>query len=240
MLFRSLGGMLSEVNDARMPASKQALEKITTAFKQMKSGDLPPPNYADLESARQTLGSIAQDSKVNGIMNADGRLASRFASHIDKIMDDTPFVDARKAYQTQRKTEVIQRAIDTAENRATGTDGALKNEFRTILRNNIKTKMFTPTEVAAIRRVTKSGFIGNAAQFLGKFRADGGNNLVPSIGIGTGISLGHELAGVPGGIAGGLGAAGVAALAKAGSVKMVSNRANQARDIVAQIGRAHV
>jgi hypothetical protein len=222
---RGVGGALSEITDAMHGKAKQVVAGMSNIMQDVARGKRPAPTYGEIEQLRQTL-----NSEINGMKNAqgqltpDGELLSRFRDKIDEVVMSTPFKDARNAYSTLRKTQRIEQAIADAESRSSSTDLAYKNEFRKLIRENSRKKLFSPAELKAIQQVAGHGKLNNLLEGLGRAGFSKANVFTP-------------IATAAGGYAA-LGPLGVLApvattAAKVIGTRMTKSAAGRARDIVA-------
>jgi hypothetical protein len=90
------------------------------------------------------------------------------------------------AYSRGAKADIIDDMIDRAGVDArtwnqSGSENAIRSEFRRLYKNKAKIRLFTPEERAAIRGVATGGSLGLIARYIGKFAPRG----VVSAGMGT-------------------------------------------------------
>lgn len=222
---RGVGGGLSEITDAMHGRSKQIVAGMSDILRGVARGERPAPTYGEIEGVRQTLNAdINSMRSVHGHLSADGELLSRFKDKIDEVVMTTPFKGAREAYQTLRKTQRIERAIEDAGTRASSADLAYKNEFRKLLRENRKTKMFSGAELKAIEQVAGHGKLNNLLEGIGRAGFSKANVFTPiAAGVGGYAALGPLGALAPV----------VTTAAKVVGTRMTKNAAGRARDIVA-------
>ncbi len=138
----------------------------------------------------------------------------------------TAFKEARALNTRLSKARTVQKLFDDAElavganYTAAGMDTALRQQFRSLAKNDRKLRGFTGEEKAAVRKVVMGGPLQNALRVLGKFAPNG---VVSSLaGIGA-----FSVAG-PGGLA--LPAAGI--VARQGAAKMGLRNANRVSETV--------
>lgn len=232
---KGIGGALSETTDKLYSSSKSILSDMSKIHKDIVTGNRPPPTYNDLEKFRQTLNDVVEGSKdVAGKMSADGYLALKFIDKLDDAVGRTAFQEARNSYKTLRKTERIERAIATAETRSSSTDLAYKNEFKKIVRENLKRPIFSKSEMEAIKQVAGTGRLNNLLEGLGR----GGFSS-------KGVTAGGVTTGLAGMIAPAMGidpitgmaiSAAVTSGSKALGTRMTKTAAERARNIVSQGG----
>lgn len=232
---KGVGGALSETTDKLYSNSKSIISDMSKILQGAARGERPPPTYGELEKFRQTLNDVVESSKdVAGKMDADGYLASRFISKLDDAIDKTPFQEARNAYKTLRKTQRIERAIAEAETRSSSLDLAYKNEFKKIIRENIKRPIFSKGEMEAIRQVGGTGRINNLLEGLGRAGFSSKSVTAGTVATGAAAMLG-PLAGLDPLTAAAL-TAGITSGAKAAGTRMTKTAAERARNIVSQGG----
>lgn len=228
---KGVGGSLSEATDAMFSTSNKITGALNNVLKGVATGQRPAPTYGELEKLRQTLNEMVESSKnVQGKLSPDGYLAKQFISRLDEAIGKTPFKEGRDAYQTLRKTERIERAIKDAETRSSSTDLAYKNEFKKILRENERNKMFSPTEIAAIRRVAGHGSLSNTMEGLGRAGFSKANVAGPT-------ALTALLYAVGLGPIGSIGVTAATTAAKVLGTRMTKSRAKTARDITSLGGK---
>lgn len=189
------------------PKASAALRRIV---EDTQSGNL------SLQSI-QTLRKIAGDAR-GSIDRPDARLAGIIVRELDDYVDNLGSADvvggnaavassslreARDLWSRARKGEAVERLIDRAQTRGaqfsgSGFENALRTEFRQLVLNDKKFKLFNAEEQAAIRRVAEGGPIDNALRFIGKFAPRGVVSTGLSLGIGAGVGetlLGNNLIG---------------------------------------------
>ena len=125
---------------------------------------------------RQVLRKVANESvNPTGDLTADGTLALQFIDSIDDLVAHTPFKDARKAYQTLRKAEVIEDVMFRAEMGAganftqAGLETALRQQFRQLATRLQKRNWvgWTGAEKDAIVKVVQGGKLQNLTRLAG-------------------------------------------------------------------------
>jgi hypothetical protein len=232
---KGVGGALSETTDKLYSNSKSIISDMSKILQGVARGERPPPTYIELENFRQTLSDVVEDSKdLAGKMSKDGYLASKFIDHIDDGFSTTQFREARNTFKTLRKTQRLERAIAEAETRSSSTDLAYKNEFKKIVRENLKRPLFSPSEMEAIRQVSGTGRINNLLEGLG--RGGFSSKSVTAGSVTTGLaSMLSPLAGIDPLTGAALSAAATTGAKKLGT-KLTKDAAERARNIVSQGG----
>jgi hypothetical protein len=192
-------------------------------------------SLSEIETLRKIAGAAA-----GSIEKADARLGSRIIEHIDDFeaglsQSDvvggsaaaaTAFKEARALNTTLSKARVIQKIFDDAEVTAganytvSGMENALRQQFKALAKNDRRLRGFTPTEIAAIRKVAMGGPLENALRMVGKFAPNG---VVSSM-----AGMGSVMVAGPAGMA--IPAAGVAG--KYAATKMTMKNAKNVENIV--------
>jgi hypothetical protein len=99
---------------------------------------------------------------------------------------------ARQLWSRAKKGETIGELIERAELRASqfsqsGTENALRTEFRQLARNAKKMRTFSKEEREAIKAVANGSPVANAVRFLGKFAPHGPVSAVITGGAGYAV-----------------------------------------------------
>lgn len=103
---------------------------------------------------------------------------------------------ARDFWARKSKAETVQGLTERARNRSSlftgsGYENALRTEFRNLVQNEKKMRLFTKSEQEALRKVAQGGPIGNAMRFLGRFAPRG--PVSTGFGVGSGLAMGDPL-----------------------------------------------
>lgn len=134
-----------------------------------------------------------------------------------------PVREARDMWGRLRRSELVDAAIEKAQNAASGFENGLRVQFRQILNNPRALRGFGPDEIAAMQGVVRGTVAGNMLRQVGKL----------GLGIGSqSNALGAVLgAGAGGALGGGVGAVVVPAI---GTIsKALANRTTRrASDLV--------
>lgn len=161
------------------PAASAAVRRIVETKGQ--------PTLSELE----TLRKIANDARTSN-NPADARLGSRIIEKIDDFEETlgdadivsgntaaaTAFREARALNQRLAKARTIQKLLDDAELQAganytaSGMENALRQQFKSLAKNDKKMRGFTPEERAAIKRVAMGAPLENFLRKAGKFGVD--------------------------------------------------------------------
>jgi hypothetical protein len=124
-----------------------------------------------------------------------------------------------------RRVSMIEEAVYRAQNQASGFENGLRTQFRQILQNSDKRKLFTKAELQAIEDVTRGNAVSNIAKLLGMFGFNiGGSGSANIVGGSLGLLMG-----------GPVGAA-VGAGARKASEKLTARAADRAAKVVATEG----
>jgi hypothetical protein len=220
------------------PQATAALRRLTDAVQQNR-----PIAMQELETLRKVVkgaaGSISKDERrIAGIMAdaIDDYALSLGAS--DVVAGEAENVgrllsNARGLWSRASKSEVVEGLIERAENRASqfsgsGYENALRTEFRNLVQNPRRLRLFTPTEQQALRRVARGGPVENILRYFGK--------LAPTGVVSTALSggIGAVAAGAPGAV--GVPLAG--AMARQGATALTSRNAQLAAELMRRGGPA--
>jgi len=129
-----------------------------------------------------TLRKVARGA-AESIEKSEARLGNIAIEKIDAFLDGVggsigggreageAFRSARGLWQRARKAELLDEAVTSARDQASGFENGLRTQFRSILKriNSGKLKGFTKEETESIRKVVQGTNAGNIARFLGKF-----------------------------------------------------------------------
>lgn len=218
------------------PKATGALGVLQDTYAQvMAAGDNVVPDLKDLHILRQA----AQRAQLS-TEGRDAAISGRIVDQIDQFMtslkpaDIAGGADPKQAVQSfmqgkalwarANKVGLIEDAIETARNQASGFENGLRVQFRRILNNPKMRARFNEAELQAIQDVARGTGAANLAKLIGKFGFGNGNAsnmLGGTIGFGLGSAT-------PMGPIGGMLAAGGATLARRGSEKLTERAANRA------------
>jgi hypothetical protein len=181
--------------------------KATGAYQELIGalGDVQANGGALAISDLHTLRQIAQKAA----MSTEGRDAM-FANMIIEGLDDfvtrpgstilpknrlgtgtdagSQLLKGISTWARARRVSMIEEAVYRAQNQASGVENGLRTQFRQILQNPEKRKLFTKAELAAIEDVTRGNAVSNLAKVLGMFGfnlggSGGGNIIGGSLGV---------------------------------------------------------
>lgn len=180
------------------PAATRALARLAE-----RVGDDVPVSELDTlrKVAQGAADSMNRTEKAigNKIISAiDDFLNKADASTISGVAGDAAeigkrFKLARELWGRSRRSELLNEAIETARNQASGFENGIRIQFRQILNNEKKRKFFTPDELDAIRRVVRGSSTENLARLIGRLGFSEGsatNMLGASVGAAGGAMIG--------------------------------------------------
>jgi hypothetical protein len=213
---------------------KQTLDTVEEFRKiasDIAAGNTSQPNYSHLERLRQALNSQASTMvDASGKMTPDGGKMLGLLDAVDGILLNSPYEDARAAYATAIKSDIMKRAFNAAEITAgtnytqAGMEKALQGQFKKIALSKNFEKTFTPEEQAAIKNVTNPGGVQKAMKLFGSLAPNGGLSTMFNIGM----TVHDPFVGAP------LTAA--ASASKYGSTKWTINNAKAADELIRSQG----
>lgn len=218
------------------PKAMGALGVLQDTYAQvMAAGDNVVPDLKDLHILRQA----AQRAQMS-TEGRDAMISGRIVDKIDEFMNSLKpgdiaggadpkqavraFMDGKALWARANKVGLLEDAIETARNQASGFENGLRVQFRRILNNKKMASRFNSAELQAIQDVARGTGAANLAKLVGKFGFGNGNAsnmLGGTIGFGLGSAT-------PMGPIGGMLAAGGATLARRGSEKLTERAANRA------------
>lgn len=197
--------MDSGLNKALTPKSMAVIREMRT----INDVDVP---LSQLDTFRKMAGAAAGDVTNNVdssigmiIRNQIDDLLDNAHSGTVKYMGDNPqelgkkMKMARDVWGRARKSEVIEEAFSKAELGASGFENGVRIQFRSILNNKKKAKLFTKDELGAMRAVVQGDSDANLAKLIGKFGfSDKGTTsaLGGSVGVALGGAFGGPIAAV--------------------------------------------
>lgn len=220
----------------------------TAAIKRLGDAVTGPVSLDNIQTLRRVAVGAAKD-----INNPDQqRIAGMIVDALDDYVDNLSprdltrasgggvrraakeLSDARKLWGRMRRTELLEEAIDKAQNQASGFENGIRTQFRSILNNKKKRRGFSAFELEVMRDVVRGNFTRNTLKRLGKLGFGAGqqsNMLMGSLGAAGGAAVG-----------GPVGAFAVPMIgqgAMKASEAMTRRQANQARALVAR-GSANI
>lgn len=136
----------------------------------------------DLELLRRSLRNAAGNTLDKSSQALSARLVDKLDDAVDALSasqiaasgaSGRPVVDAlkdaREVYRTGMKAQVVEDAVQRAQQAASGVENGLRVEFRKLVNNPRLARNFTQTEREAIKQVASGNFTSNALRFLGTF-----------------------------------------------------------------------
>jgi hypothetical protein len=220
------------------PQATAALKRLTDAA---KSGE--PITLQQLETLRKVVkasaGSLSRDERRIARIMVDSLddyalnlgasdVVAGSANNVGQVLRN-----ARDLWARASKGEVVDDLIERAQNRASqfsgsGYENALRTEFRSLIQNPRRLRLFTPAEQQALKTVARGGPIENVLRYFGKLAPTG----VVSTALGGG--LGAVAAGAPGAV--GVPLAG--AMARQGATQLTARNARLAAELMRRGGPA--
>ncbi|MQB09978.1 hypothetical protein DXT96_08950 [Agrobacterium sp. ICMP 6402] len=210
---------------AKNGASLQDLEILRRSLQNAGASPTNPSAGALSRRLTDTL-----DEALGGLENS---IATAGGQNAGETLDGLR--QAREAWRTGSKAQIVETAIEKARLDAGGFEAGLRNRFRTMLQNPKIARQFSDAERAAMEDVVLGGFKANAARFLGTFGVpvdQARNWLGASAGAHAGSSVGGALGGPAGAFIGGITVPVVGTAFKAMSAQTTRNGAALAEALV--------
>ncbi len=202
-------------NDLRSSVKDEGFNKtmhpaVNATLKEFRDATQSDQPITNIDTLRKVAGSAA-----GSMDKSESRLGKIITGKIDSFMDNldgsslvggtaddigSKYKDARQLWQRASKAELIDRAMEKAKNQASGFENGVRTQFRSILNNDKKSKMFTPEEKDSMEHVIQGGTMENLAKYIGKFgfgEGQASNMMLATIGAGAGGTV----AGIPGAVA---------------------------------------
>lgn len=173
----------------------QRLEQIGTDPK------LATVSLKQLDTERKVAGRASQSSATNP---SDAHMAGIIQDHIDNLVENLSpdqiasgdqaatqqITEARQAWRTAKKSEMIGTAFERAANQAggytqSGFGNALRTQFKQIADNPKRFNSFSDAEKKGILKVVRGGKAQDALRWLGKLAPRGVVSLMADMGIGA-------------------------------------------------------
>jgi hypothetical protein len=205
------------VNDIAQAATDAGIDRTihpraTAALGRLTEAQGTEPTLQNVDTLRRVLRAAAASNEPD-----ERRIANIMIGRLDDYLDGltpadvvagdagaatTALGQARDLWSRFRKGEIIEDMIDRAGVRApnfsgSGTENALRTEFRQLALNPRRMRMFMPDEQDAIRRVAMGGPIDNALRMIGKFAPTGAVSSALASGLGYMIGGPAGAAAVP-------------------------------------------
>jgi len=150
---------------------------------------------SSIEPPERMLGSIMIET-IDDFLDRSG---SQSLNSPEGVNIGQRYKVARDLWGRARRSELINEAIETARNQASGFENGIRVQFRQIINNKKKRKFFKPNELAAMKRVVEGTKGTNIAKLLGRlgFSEGGATNI---IGGALGATAGGVAFGTPGAV----------------------------------------
>jgi hypothetical protein len=177
------------------PQSARALNRIENAA--------TDPNAAIGFQELDVLRRQAQVPAGNIGNPIEAAAGSRMVSKIDDVIDQASAeagksaAEGRKIWGQLRRSEIIEGAIEKAENYASGFEAGLRSQLRRIIENPKLRRGFSKDEIDLMTKVVRGTRTGNLMRRVGKFGIGAGaqtNALMPVLGTEV-MGLGAPMAG---------------------------------------------
>ena len=142
-----------------------------------------------LENERGRVLSLPEIDEVRQVINnaragadpADARLLGKIVDRIDSFIENprpADFVqgsqggvgylkEARRLWQKQAKSQVIDDIVEKAQNQASGFENGLRVQFRSLANNPKRFRQFNAAEQKAIKKIVRGGPIENSLKAIG-------------------------------------------------------------------------
>lgn len=235
------------VSDLATKAKKMRINpnldpKATGAYEELIGalGDVQRSGNALTMSDMHTLRQIAQKAAVS-VEGRDAMFANMIVDGLDDFITKpgvavlppnrlgngqnaaaNELLSAIGTWGRARRVSMIEEAIYKAGNQASGLENGLRTQFRQLLQNPAKRKLFTKAEIQAMEDVVRGNAVSNLAKVAGMFGFNlGGSGSANIVGGSLGILFGGPI-----GAALGTGARKV-------SEKLTEGAANRAAKVVA-------
>jgi len=200
--------------------------RATAALNRLQQAGAQPVTLQQAETLRRVVKSAASSIEPD-----ERRIAQIMVGELDDYIQTlrpsdvlagnasaatSALREARNLWSRMSKAEAIEDLMDRAKTRAqqftgSGEENAIRTEFRQLVMNPRRMRVFTQAEQEAIRHVARGGPVGNLMRHLGRFAARGpvSAGLDTMLGGGVGFAVGGPLGAM-------IGPAGVMALGEAG------------------------
>lgn len=178
---------------------------ILKRFQDAADGNGPIPPVTTLRRlAANVAGSADPDEARLGRIMVDSlddyvaRLGPNdvLAGDPSQLSDD--LIGARDQWRRYRRSEMVDQALDKAENQASGYENGIRIQFRQILNNPNRRRGLTADEIEAMEMVVRGTPLANVARRLGRLSAGSGqqhNMLNAMLGSGMGAGVGGSVGG---------------------------------------------
>lgn len=187
------------------PNTARSLARLQDIAAGPKAANTIP--LTQLETERKVAGQAAKAAITNP---SDAHMAGIIQDHIDSLAENLQPQDivsgdpkalqalpqARQAWRTAKKAEIISDAFERAQNASqytqSGYENALRTSFRSIANNKKRMGAFSPDEQAAITKVVRGGSLENSLRWIGKLAPRGVVSAMGDLALGhaTGVGVG--------------------------------------------------
>lgn len=220
------------------PQATAALKRLTSA---VETGE--PIALQQLETLRKiasgAAGSVSKDERRIARIIVDGlddyALNLGAADVVAGNADDVGSVlkNARNLWSRAAKSDAVEQLIQRAKDSSSqfsgsGYENALRTQFRNLIRNPQRMRLFTPAEQNALRTVANGGPIENTLRYFGKLAPTGVVSAALSGGIGAAVG------GAPGAVALPL----LGGAARQGATALTARNARLAAELMRRGGQA--
>lgn len=216
------------------PKAWAALQRV----EQAAGGQL---DLGEVETLRRVIGQAAKSNEPSERYMA-GQMMRRLDDYMNNLKPSDVLAgdsraavgmirEARSLWSRQAKADVLTELWDRAGNRASqfsgsGFENALRTEFRNLIQNPKRLRMFTPDERRAIGKIARGGPIENFLRMAGKFAPTGVVSSVMSGGAGLAV----------GGPVGAVALPAVGLMARQGATAMTTRNYRNAEALVRNAG----
>ncbi|MGL4310393.1 MAG: hypothetical protein ACRCSU_07880 [Paracoccaceae bacterium] len=211
------------------PAANAAADRMAKAA---ASAD-PNITFRELDTLRNVAGMAADDITKPRV----AKIGTEMVESIDDFIDNVDpklgkdISEARAMWGRLRRSEMVNKAFEKAENAASGFENGLVIEFRAILNSPKTLRGFSEAEIKAMKAVVRGSPFGNLMRQVGKMGI--GLNRQSN---GLGAMVGGLAGGATLGPVGGLLFPAVGTVAKAGANAAKRAAAERARGLIAAGG----
>lgn len=151
---------------------------------------------------------VAANAARSAVKADDRKAASILVEQIDNVMDDAAnfsvrdnagikaLKEGREVWKRKIKTDMLDEAVEKAQNQATGFENGLVIQMRAIANNPKKMRAFNKQEQAMIKSVVRRGSAHGVLRALGMLSPNStfGGLMTGGVGVGAGIVPGAALA----------------------------------------------
>jgi hypothetical protein len=170
-----------------------------------------------IEDVRKEAGILGREVDNIGRPTRNANIASQAVNEIDQFIDAlqpedmvagdaniaiTALKKARNAWKSARKTQMLENIEDRADSYLGGEASGIRNQIKSLIKQNKKTKLFSKAEIEALKKVQGNTMLGRTLRLVG----DGLGAKIATFGGGAaggplGMLAGRAASEVAGGIA---------------------------------------